>query len=402
VHCVAFGAAAAARAEGAGVTASDDGVIENEHVRVEVALDGSFVVVDKASGKRSGTQNLLVDDGDRGDEYTYSYAGPTVGSRGVAGARRAAVTGDRAMCEVDIPLRLPTSLRADRLARTPDTRDCAVKMAIAVDAGARRVDVTLTIDNQARDHRLRVLCDTDTRSLSHIAGTTFAWIDRHNRVSGKRGWIEQPTPERCAHDLVAIDGALAVGLDGLREYAVLHDGRTIAITLLRAMGWLSRGDMAERRGHAGPALETPSAQMIGTRTYRYCVVPMFGDMTLAAAAREVREFLTPARVVLGARATGPFMELPRDSIVQPSALRAARGGIAVRLFNPRGTEESIEVRFHRPIASARAVDLREGDLSLGNTGFEVLRTAAPPQIAGPAMTVRLAAYEIGTYLLTFV
>ena len=274
-------------------------------------------------------------------------------------------------------------------------------MEVSLDSGARRVDVTLEVDNQARDHRLRVLCETGTRSLTHIAGSTFAWLDRTNRVSGKRGWVEQPTAERCAHDLVALDGAVMVGLDGLREYAVLHDGRTIAVTLLRAMGWLSRGDMTERRGHAGPALETPSAQMIGQRAYRYCVVPMFSDMSLAAAAREVREFLAPARVVRGARPVGPFMELPRESIVQPSTLRAARDGVAVRLFNPRGREEAVDVRFHRTIASARAVDLREGDLTLGNTGFEVLRTAAPPETDGAVMSVRLAPYEIGTYLVTF-
>jgi 2-O-(6-phospho-alpha-D-mannosyl)-D-glycerate hydrolase len=401
VRCAAFGAVAATPVGGGAVRADGDGAIENEHLRVEVATDGSFVVVDKGSGARSGTQNLLVDDGDRGDEYTYSYAGPTVGSRGTAGARRSAIEGDRARVVVDLVLDLPLGLRPDRLARTAETIACPAEITISLDAGARRVDVALKIDNQARDHRLRVLCDTGTRSLTHIAGTTFAWIDRTNRVSGQRGWIEQPTPERCAHDLVALDGALAVGLDGLRDYAVLHDGRTIAVTLLRAMGWLSRGDMPERRGHAGPALETPSAQMIGERTYRYCVVPMFSDMTLAVAAREVREFLTPARVVRGARPAGPFMELPRDSIVQPSALRAASGGVVVRLFNPRGNEERIDVRFARNIASARAVDLREGDLALGNTGFDVLRTAAPPETTGAVMTARLAAYEIGTYLVTF-
>ena len=401
VRCAAFGAVAASRIDGAAVRVDGDGAIENELLRVEVATDGSFVVVDKQSGGRSGTQNLLVDDGDRGDEYTYSYAGPTVGSRGIAGARRSGVTGDRATVIVDLLLQLPARLRDDRLARTAETVACPVHMEVSLDSGARRVDVTLEVDNQARDHRLRVLCETGTRSLTHIAGSTFAWLDRTNRVSGKRGWVEQPTAERCAHDLVALDGAVMIGLDGIREYAVLHDGRTIAVTLLRAMGWLSRGDMTERRGHAGPALETPSAQMIGRRAYRYCVVPMFSDMSLAAAAREVREFLTPARVVRGARPAGPFMELPRESIVQPSALRAARDGVAVRLFNPRDREEAVDVRFHRTIASARAVDLREGDLTLGNTGFEVLRTAAPPETDGAVMSVRLAPYEVGTYLLTF-
>jgi len=301
---------------------------------------------------------------------------------------------------VELTLDLPIGLRDDRLARSPSIVGCAVRAEIALDAGARRVDVTLVVDNLARDHRLRVLCDTSTRSLTHVAGAAFAWLDRATRVSGRSGWIEQPTAERCVHDLVAIDGALAVGVDGLREYAILGDGRTIAITLLRAVGWLSRGDMPERRGHAGPALETPSAQSIGTRTYRYCVVPLAGEMTLAHAGREIREFLSPARSVRGGGPAGPFLELPRDSAVQVSALRAGPdGSLVLRLFNPRPGEETVTVRFASAVADARAVDLREGDLALGNTGFDVIRTAQPPRVEDGALAVRLLAYEIGTYLV---
>jgi alpha-mannosidase len=219
-------------------------------------------------------------------------------------------------------------------------------------------------------------------------------------VLGRTGLIEQPTAERAAHDIVALDGALAVGLDGIRDYAVLHDGRTIAITLLRAVGWLSRGDMPERKGHAGPALETPSAQCIGPRLYRYCVVPLAGEMSLALAGREIREFLSPARVVRGARQVGPLVEMPRDSVVQLSALRAGRdGAIVMRVFNPRATEASATIRFARAITSARSVDLREGDRDLGNTGHDVIRTAEPPSTDEAALRVRLAGYEIGTYLV---
>jgi len=402
VRCTALGAAPAARAGGEGVRSPEDGVIENEALRVEVAADGTFVVVDRATGTRTGRQNLLLDEGDKGDEYTYSYAGPTVGSQGIVGARRVALAGDRATVVVELVLELPAGLREDRLARTPALVGCAVRAEISLDAGARRVDVSLTVDNRARDHRLRVLCETGTRALTHIAGAAFAWLDRTTRVSPKRGWVEQPTPERCVHDLVAIDGALAIGVDGLREYAVLHDGRTIAITLLRATGWLSRGDLPERRGHAGPALETPSAQVIGERTYRYCVVPFSrsGDMTLALAAREVREFQSPARVVRAANAAGPFLQLDRATVLQVSAVRAGHdGGVVLRMFNPRGGEESTTIRFARPIRDARSVDLREGDLALGNTGFDVIRTAAPPLVDGDRLVVRLLGYEIGTYLI---
>ena len=398
VSCVALGGSPASRTKRDGVRTAEDGVIENEHLRVEVATNGTFVVVDKKTGRRSGTQNLLIDEGDKGDEYTFSYAGPTVDSRHISGARRVVTSGDRASVIVELALDLPASLREDRLARSATTARCGIAMTISLDAGARRVDVALTVDNQARDHRLRVFCDTGTRALTHIAGAAFAWLDRTTRVAGRSGWIEQPTAERCAHDLVALDGAIAIGVDGLREYAVLHDGKTIAITLLRAMGWLSRGDMPERKGHAGPALETPSAQCIGKRTYGYCVVPLGGDVTLALAGREIREFLSPPRVVRGAHAVGPLVELDRDSVLQPSAIRAGRdGAIVMRLFNPRSEPASASVRFARPVASVSSVDLREGDRGLGNTGHDVIRTAAPPEIVDGALSVRLAPFEIGTF-----
>ena len=403
VRCAPLGFAPARRAEGAGVGSAEDGVIENETLRVEVATDGSFMVVDRATGARSGPHGALLDEGDRGDEYTYSYAGPTIGTRDRVGTRRTTVTGDRATVTVELDLQLPSGLREDRLARAPDLVTCAVRSEISLDAGARRVDVRIVVDNQARDHRLRVLCETGTRSLTHVAGAAFAWLERETRVSPRPGWVEQPTAERALHDLVAVEGptrGLAVGVDGLREYAVLHDGRTIAITLLRAVGFLSRGDLPERKGHAGPALATPSAQCIGEGEYHYSVVPLGGDMSLARAAREIREWLSPPWNGRGDDGARSFYAVEGDTAVQPSALRAGPdGAVIARLFNPSRGTASATLRFARRALDARAVDLREGELALGNTGLDVVRTAAPPDVVDGAVAIRLAPYEIGTYLI---
>ncbi len=401
VDSAGLGATAAARAPShRAVTSPQEGTIENGALRVEVSADATFFVTDLESGRRTGPHNLLLDEGDRGDEYTYSYAGPTVGSSGQAGTLRTEVRGDRATVVVDHALDLPAALRADRLARSPETVRCAIRSEISLDAAARRVDVSLMVDNRARDHRLRVLCDTGTRSLTHVAGAAFGWLDRDTRIGSGSGWIERPTAERCGHDLVGVDGAIVVGMDGLREYAALHDGRTLALTLLRAVGWLSRGDLPERRGHAGPALETPSAQCIGERSYRYCVVPLGERMTLGLAAREVREFLSPLRVLRGADER-VLVTIDRASVIQLSALRSGPGGaIVVRLFNPRREQAATTVRFHRAVRDARSVDLREGDAALGNTGLDVIRTAAPPLVSDGALAVVLEPYEIGTYLVT--
>ena len=389
---------------GGAVRADGDAAIENEHLRVEVAVDGTFTVVDRATGARTGRMNALISEGDRGDEYTYSYAGPTVGTENAVGMRRASVHGDRAAVTVALVLRLPTGLRPDRLARSPALVECPVRTVISLDSGARRVDVSVTFDNRAKDHRVRVLCETGTKTITHAAGAAFARLERQNRFTVRAGWIEPATADACVHDLVTVEGAtrgLAVGVDGLRDYAVLHDGGTIAITLLRAVGFLSRGDLRERRGHAGPELETPSAQCLGENTYRYTVVPLGEGMDAATAARGVYEWLTPPIPLRGDGAERCLVRLaPGEGEVVLSALRAARdGALVVRLFNPAHDPASARLHFARAIASSRPVDLREGEDDLGNTGLEIVRTAAPLEVDGASATVRLQPYEIGTWLV---
>ena len=394
-------------ADPSAVRADGDTAIENSLLRVEVEADGTFVVVDKATGDGGGRQNRLISEGDRGDEYTYSYAGPTVGSEGLSGTRAASVAGDRATATVELVLRLPARLRDDRLARSPELVDCPIRVEISLDAGERRVDVTLAVDNRASDHRLRVLCETGTRALTHQSGAAFALLERSNRFEVRRRWIEPPTSEACLHDLVAVKGAtrgLAVGVDGLREYSVLHDGGTIAITLLRAVGFLSRGDLPERRGHAGhagPENATPSAQCIGARAYRYTVVPLDEQTDLTRAARMVREWLSPPVVVSGdgrSRCVVSFVD-PATPLFM-SALRAGPdGALVVRLLNPQREEASGTLRFDRAIRASRPVDLREGDLRLGNTGLDVIRTAAPLDVDGDLARAQLQPYEIGTWIV---
>jgi membrane-associated phospholipid phosphatase len=386
------------------VSADGNAAIENGLLRVEVQADGSFFVVDKATGERRGRQNRLISEGDRGDEYTYSYAGPTVGSEGVSGARATSVDGDRATVTVELVLRLPARIRDDRLARSPELVDCPVKVEISLDAGARRVDVTLEVDNRASDHRLRVLCETGTRALTHKSGAAFALLERSNRFEVRKRWIEPPTSEACLHDFVAVKGAtkgLAVGVDGLREYSVLHDGGTIAITLLRAVGFLSRGDLPERKGHAGPELATPSAQCIGMRAYRYTVVPLDDQTDVTHAARVVHEWLSPPLVVLGdgrPRSVISFVD-PVTPLVVTSLRAGPDGTLVVRIANREREEATGTLRFDRAIRGSRPVDLREGDASLGNTGLDVIRTAAPLEIDGVLARAHLAPYEIGTWLV---
>ncbi len=403
VHCDGLGVAPLADIGGT-VGSPGEGILENDHLRVEVAEDGTVAIADLASGARWERLNVLVDDGDRGDEYTYSYAGPPVEGAALPGTRRTTIDGARGTVTVDTVARLPRSLRPDRFARSAETVDCPLRIAVSLDADAERVDVTVDLDNRARDHRLRAEHATRTRTLGHRAGAAFALLERANRVPPRSGWAEPPTAERCVHEIVAVDGptaGLAVGVDGIRDYAVLRDGATISITLLRAVGWLSRADLPERPGHAGPALETPSAQCEGPQRSRYCLVPLTRERRLGRAHRMVREFLSPPFVARGHGAAhrSLLLEADPDALVQLTALRAGpAGSIVARLASLGGERVEAALRFARPVRTAAAVDLREGRGDPGNTGLATIRTAAPLEIRPDgSAAARLGPYEIGTW-----
>lgn len=396
-----------------GVRSPEDGVLENGELRVEVAEDGTFALVHLETGHRWEHQNVLTSDGDRGDEYTFSYAGPTVDRAAAKGTRATEVRGDRGTVTVTTAMRIPAALRPDRLARVAEMVDSPVRIVVTLDAGSDRVEVETYVDNRARDHRLRVDFDTGTRTLTHHAGAAFAILERPNRVPPRSDWVEPPTQERCVHDVVAVHGVtggLAVGVDGMREYTVLRDGGTIGITLIRAVGWLSRGDLRERRGHAGPELETPTAQCIGPQRFRYCVVPLLPQTNIGKhwsfgrATRSVREFLSPPLQGRGDGETRTLLRIssdPADAAVQLSSLRSGPDGeLLVRLAAMGPGETTATLRFDRPVASARATDLREGLQVLGNTGLDTLRTAAPLEIAADGSALaRIGPYEIATWLV---
>jgi mannosylglycerate hydrolase len=179
---------------------------------------------------------------------------------------------------------------------------------------------------------------------------------------------------------------------------VLSDGGAIAVTLFRAVGFLSRGDLPERRGHAGPEVETPSAQCLGEMTFRYTVVPLRAGIGLAQAARAIREFLSPVWLASGSGEDRSFCSLDGDPAVALTAIRApSPGRLVVRLVNLGKGAARATLRFARPVRASRPLDLREGELSLGNTGLDVVRTAPPLELHDEVAAVSLDAFEIGTW-----
>ena len=149
---------------------------------------------------------------------------------------------------------------------------------------------------------------------------------------------------------------------------MLNDkNRTIALTLLRAVGWLSRNDLNTRRGHAGPEIATPGAQCLEPQIAHYSIIPHDKSETDQFALRQVNQFITPLKAIQLEAKTDSELPSSRSFLsihstnYNFSCLKKAEDSDStiLRIFEPNG--QSVKVNLHTafPIKDASLVNLAE-------------------------------------------
>ena len=372
--------------------------IENEYFRITVnAADGTITLEDRRSGAVYGGLNRFVDGGDRGDEYTYSrpQRDETIDRPAQPASVRLLENGPaRWTLEVRQTYALPSRLTQDRHGRSPQRANCEIVSRISLYPRVARVEIDTEVDNQAEDHRLRVHFPTGIAADRSWAEQHFGVVQRPLAVpEADWTWLETPVgfhPQKAFVDISDRDRGFMLANRGLPEYeAIVAENGTviIALTLLRCVGWLSRGDLDERKGHAGPAPMTPGAQMKGRWQFRYALIPHLG--LWAQAYAEAHRFLRPPRAVRTTRGLGRLP--PQDALAELapagavlSALKPAEDGdgVVLRLYNI--LDEPLEARVRLPLAPGwpQQVDLNEENPSpAASDGEAVLLSLRPNQIA---------------------
>jgi 2-O-(6-phospho-alpha-D-mannosyl)-D-glycerate hydrolase len=230
--------------------------MRNAHLAVAVADDGSIALGDRRSGRRIANLVELLDENDTGDLYTPSPR-PSDSITVFRGARRV----HRG------PLRGELEARYRIRGRDAKRPRADVTLSLTLDADAPFLRLRIMGVNDANDHRVRIAVATDvTVPVSVWADAAFGPLRREPVVVPvSDAAAEQPPPTAPLHRYVSLfDARAGVTLfsDGLAEYEARGDGK-ILITLVRAVGELSRNDIPERPGHAGWPSSTPLAQCRG-------------------------------------------------------------------------------------------------------------------------------------------
>ena len=346
--------------------------LENAFLRVVVEVDGTLTLTEKATGQVYRGLNQFVDEGDAGDTYTFSPPLTQETCISTEGNWHLEPAPDAHTLVTRGHLFLPEGLDGTRQARARTRVGCEVITTVRLLPQARRVECSVVFENRAHDHRLRAVFPTGLAPVTHaLAETALGMIERPTEPEASLGWREATSPTYAQRRFVCVEGGghgLALLNKGLPEYAVSPDGR-IWLTLLRAVGWLSRDDLTTRQGAAGPLYATPEAQCPGSHTFEYALVPYQSGWSEANLFREAEDYWLPllAQSVQGLRPSDPepvpftsFLRLDPPQAVL-SCLKPAEddAGIILRLFNPDPTALTARLTFGLPVASAWQVNLNE-------------------------------------------
>lgn len=330
--------------------------------RLQFGLDADGTGVLRTVGVARPFVGLLAleSEADIGDTYTFC---PRPRDR-VRGARR--IGRPRVTAAGPLVAGLEWSL-ALRGGRGHGARHGRVIASIRVEAigDSAGLACRVSLDNQARDHRLRLRFPTGLAGRPVLAGTAFGVVERPVLRNPKgRHPAETPVRTAPAHRFVAAargERGIAVFAPGFFEYEWTARG-DLLVTLLRSVGELSRGDLATRPGHAGWPTPTPAAECLGPEVVELGLAPV-GAPDLAAPERLERiwEDLFAPPVARwfrdyragDTRAVDAGLLLEGEGLVLSTFKPAEDGrGAIVRCYSLRGEPVAGRIRGTRRLARA--------------------------------------------------
>jgi mannosylglycerate hydrolase len=324
--------------------------VSNEFYLVQAQSDGTLTITDKATGLNLG--GLVFEEcGDMGDEYNFCPIDNDQLKFTAGGEAAMKVLSDGPVfteLQIDTSILAPEGLAENEVSRSAKTVIVPITTIVRLIKGVDRIEFTTTINNTAKDHRLRVRFQTPNTADTVRAKEPYGMVEREAvPIKGGDGW-QEPLPFATSHHQgLVVAGNLELYSKGLPEYeAIPGDGNNIneiALTLIRGVGYLSRGDLKTRTMHTGPYARTPDAQCLGVNTYEYGI-SLRGSENNQSAINRSNEYLKDLEIGPENINLKNILNIDSKGAVV-SAIKPSRDGegVMVRLYNPTDLKTSVSI-----------------------------------------------------------
>lgn len=334
-------------------------LLENAFWQISLNDDGTLCLRDKDSGIVYQRVLEIEESADDGDEYDYSPSREELRLTSADADVHHQVIHEAWQSRAVIRYRMAVPLNLSERSARQRNGELGVEITVTLSHNSRRVEVDVHLDNQADDHRVRVLIPTPFATHEVLADTQFGSVMRPVQDEAmahwqEEGWKEAPVPVWNLLNYAALQegrNGLAVFSEGLREFEVVGEAKkTFALTLLRSVGLLGKEDLLLRPGRpSGIKMPVPDSQMRGALHARLCLFSYSGTPLNAGLAQQARAWLTPIQCYN--KIPWDAMKLNKAAFTVPdsysllsmspvgcqlSALKKAedRDEIILRLFNP--------------------------------------------------------------------
>lgn len=271
---------------------------DNEYYHIDFNQNGTMEIFDK---KRNCTYKdvLLLEDGsDDGDGYDYSplLDDFVLTTNDIKADIYLHTKGMKQTAKISYDFLLPKDLDSRK------EKKCDGKIHVEFDIELQKdspyIKINANIDNDVKDHRLRVLIPTNMKGKMSVSDHQFGMIRRPVEDSAmsvweKENWSERPDSIYPMLSYVAVqDGHMATISNSIREFEIIGENfDTIALTLYRCVGVLGKEELVRRPGRpSGIKLPTPDSQLLKSMSFEFALTTYDYDQELSLIAKE---YLTP-------------------------------------------------------------------------------------------------------------
>lgn len=366
--------------------------MENLFVRVAINPDGTFILVNKATGKEYRDLGYFKIEPDKGDTYDYSHIKENVIfktkhvlAKIICEERGPLFTRFRIEHSLDVPVGLDETRNRWKTRK----KKLGIITSIGLSKDLPRVDLDIKIHNTTKDHRIRICFPTEFM-------TDYLDVARQYdiaRVPIKEWWL---SPEQREDISRKVEGMIFSGMDLSPsrtnfnfQFADLGDGeeglafinrsnfecevsidekkrRIFELTLLRCVGWNAKGDLLTREGNVGWDIYTPDAQCLGKYSFALSLLPHRGNWQEGEIPRWAESRNLGLRVIQTQAFKGAlppsfsFLKVDSKEIIISEITKAQDSDdLIVILYNPGERSTKGELVLNADIKEAYKAKLNE-------------------------------------------